>query len=450
MAIIVLGCASKRYAKKGAKYETAGYYDKAAEMYYIAVTKNEKNVDAQIGLKKNGQIYLTQQLEKFQKHFDLDETKDAVYAYIEADNWYNKTKSLGCQLDFPSDYRDSYASVKNNYLQTQYEKAVVFLDNEQFIQAENIFNEIIAIDANYNDVNQLRVIAHYEPIYRLGVDLFNNNKNRAAYYKFSKICTETGDYKQSREMLDKALEKALLTIAVLDFENRSRTKDCNVIMQQTIKKQLTELKSPFIKIVDRENTNTIKNEQLLTIEGKVDGTVSAQAGKMLGVKVLLAGRIESYSAHVSGKKVEDVKAYLREKKVEKVKDTEREIIKYHKITYKKISQSVNVSCRFSYQFISTETGQILVSDIVSLNQNDNVLYAQFDGNIDNLVPGYWENENSASAKDQIFDNDDKIRELKSSFKSRKNLQSVETLYENIVDQTAKSVCQKILKYDPEK
>ena len=51
LALIVAGCSgSKSYAKKAAKLDAAGLYAEAAEMYLQSAQRNQKNVDAKIGL----------------------------------------------------------------------------------------------------------------------------------------------------------------------------------------------------------------------------------------------------------------------------------------------------------------------------------------------------------------------------------------------------------------
>ena len=58
LILIVLfasSCASKRYAKKASEFEKAGLYEDAADFYYKSVQKNDKNVEAKLGLRKNGQ-----------------------------------------------------------------------------------------------------------------------------------------------------------------------------------------------------------------------------------------------------------------------------------------------------------------------------------------------------------------------------------------------------------
>ena len=51
-------CASKKYAKRGAKYEQAGMFEQAADMYYQSLVAKPSNIDARIGLQRNGERVL--------------------------------------------------------------------------------------------------------------------------------------------------------------------------------------------------------------------------------------------------------------------------------------------------------------------------------------------------------------------------------------------------------
>ena len=58
--VFLTGCASKKFTKRGEKFEQAGLYEDAAEYYYQAVKRKGTNLDAKVGLRKNGQLLLDQ------------------------------------------------------------------------------------------------------------------------------------------------------------------------------------------------------------------------------------------------------------------------------------------------------------------------------------------------------------------------------------------------------
>ena len=52
--------------------------------------------------------------------------------------------------------------------------------------------------------------------------------------------------------------------------------------------------------------------------------------------------------------------------------------------------------QFQFELISTETGEILLTDVFSLENSAKVHYAEYEGDNKKLIPGYWEYENLLS------------------------------------------------------
>jgi len=320
IAVFLFGCASKRYAKKGFEFEQAGLYKQAAEMYYNSVEKNQKNVEAQIGLKKNGQLALDKDLGKFLNLYNADNVKDAVYKYIDCDKFFNKVLKIGTELNIPSHYKEYYVEVKEIYLQEKYSEAYLLLEEEKFSAAELIFNEMLIIQPGYQDVEELKNTAHFEPIYRSAKEFMDVEKYRKSYYKFQEILGKLPNYKDSKELRDKALINATITIAILDFKNRSSVRSVHNELKGVVQKSITESDFPFIKIIDRENTEEILSEQLLSLEGNVNEDLSAKAGKMLGAKALLTGEVIKYKISQGQLTKTNKRAYIREKITKKNKE----------------------------------------------------------------------------------------------------------------------------------
>jgi len=323
------------------------------------------------------------------------------------------------------------------------------LDEEEFNRAEVLFDEILAIEPNYQDVAELKTTAHFEPIYRKGKEFLNSGSYRKAYSSFDEILRKQPEYKDARELKDDALARALITIAIIDFKNLTSYQRVEINLKGSIQKELSEIKSPFYKVIDRESSSIIKNEQLLSLEGKVDGTVSAKAGKILGAKALLTGRIEEYNINSGNLIKTKKKGYLREKIIEKADGEEKSRTIYHKTEYNEFSQTESVFCRFQYQLLSAETGEILVTDALGFSESDEIHYAVFEGNKDKLVPGYWEKKDTDSPKDEINDNKSDCRALQYLLSSRQGLKNIEELKKELNSNIARMVARKIEKYDPE-
>ncbi len=448
--ILLWGCASKRYAKKGFEFEQAGYYEKAADMYYESLLRNQNNVDAAIGMKKNGQLTLDKKLDGFMNNYKADMAKEAVTSYRDAEAYYKKIQQVGIELTFSQEYKAPYEEMKNVYLEKIYNEAYLLLQDEEFKKAEQVFNEITAIDPNYGDVDELKQKAHYEPIYRKGNEYMRQDKNRSAYFEFKKINDNLSDYKDSKELMDQALKNALFTIALVDFKNHTNQMDINKQLQSLIEKDITNKNSLFIKIIDRGSQDRITEEQMLTLEGKVDPNVSSKAGKMLGVKAFLMGDVLSYTVHKGNLARTEKRGYIKETKSVEKDGQKKEEYKYHKTKYFEFTQENKVSCRFQYKLVSAETSEVLLSNIVNMDASDQIHYARYQGDKKNLVPGYWKDMKKDLPEDVVKDNSSDNRELRRLLNASQSIKSTDVLQRELNSDIAKKATSKIVDYDPEK
>ncbi len=447
--LMLSSCVSKRYAKKGVEFEKAGLYEKAAEMYLISVTRNQKNLEAQVGLRKAGQITLDNKTDAFLGYYNSDAIKEAVYAFLDLKAFYEKIRTVGIELNFPEQGEEQYQEVKILYLDRLYQEAYLLLIDEKFTESEAILHEILTLDPGYKDARELKNTAHYEPIYRNAKELFDVQKYRSSYLKFQEILKKQANYKDARELSDLALTHALITIAVVDLTNKTNQKGVESMLQSRIEKKISSLKTPFIKLVDRENMKDITQEQLLTLEGKVDGNIQAKAGKMLGVKALLTGEVTNYHVQTGDLEKIEKKGYVKKKIKVKTMEGEKDSTIYEKTKYYEYTQKITVSCHLQFKLISTETGEVLVTDAISHATSDKVHYAIYEGDRDNLFPGYWESKDKKSPLDEINTSSGDKRKLKELLDGQRQLKSHDALFIEVQQQIANKVGDKIEQYDPE-
>jgi tetratricopeptide (TPR) repeat protein len=423
----------------------------AADMYYESVKRNPKRVEAQIGLKKNGQMALTKMLGEFNKAYFDDDVKTAVYKYIEAKEFEAKIESLGTDLNFPEHYQEKYEDAKTQYLELRYNDASLLLDDEKFKQAEAIFNEIQKIQPDYYDVDELKKVAHCEPLYRKANNYMLDGKYRSAYYEYNTIIRKYQEYKDVAFKKEDALKEATITIAVLPFKRNGRK---NHGIERTIQNKVTgklaNLQNPFIKILEWENKNLITKTQLAALENNDTGENFIETGKLLGAKTFLVGKVENTYIHHGKLKAEEKKGYIKEIKKINKNGTVVEKADYHKVKYKEYHQENKVSITLSFRLISTETGEILLSKNYTTTEKDNVHYASFSGDKKKLIPGHWEKEKGKSPKDVINDNHSDIRHLQRLLKASTSLKSTETLIQEAINELVNKTVTNIDKYDPEK
>lgn len=443
LILLFSACASKRFAKKAAKFDQAGLFEDAASYYLLAVQKNPANVDAKLGLRKTGQLTLDKKLAEFMQLYKQADYQQSVYKYIIAEDYYKKVKSAGVDLVYPESYKSYYEEAKGDFLNKKYIEGIDMLNREEFTDAKTVFEEIKKIDVNYKDVKEKYIIAKYEPIYREANHLLDNKLYRQAYYKFIEIINGAKEYKQSANLRDEAREKGTITILATDFIClQGSQKAATQALTAKLKDQLLNSNNPFIRLIDPASVST----NLYT-----NGKINFQTASLAGIKAVLTGSVSEVTA-TEGKLIKTTKrGYLKEVIKEKnAAGEEIEKVNYHKTEYFEFEMQNQARFGLNFKLISTENSEVMVSDMFTLSNTDKVHYATFTGDKKKLIPGYWKNKNSKSPEDIVKDNWGDVNNLKNLLNAGQQIKAVSILTGELVDQSASRIATKINNYNPEK
>ena len=446
--ICILSCETpKHLTKKGNKLLEKEFYYDACSFYFKALNKNRSFIKAKEGLKTAGESQIDSYLDNFFKNKSYGNKRKAIYNYLDADKLKNRIEIYGINIEIPQMYIEDFNNLLNDYVENSYNSATEFLKNEKFSDAEKLFHEISLLKPNFRDVNSMKDIATYEPIYRNAIHLLEVGKFRAAYYEFDKIPL---NYKKCKDQKSLAQNKAMYSIAILKFENHTSTSGLeNSISSQIIEKLISK-RNPFLKIVDRRLTNSIINEQILGMSGQVKSETNARAGELIGAKAVLSGNLAT--CNKTQNPIEKIvkKGWLRNiKTIYNEDETKTYDTTYEKIKYNIIKGSNSVDIGFNIQLTSTESGEILISKLINKSEKDQIYYAQSSLDYRKIFPGNWIWQNKKSSDDFISTSKSEKRSLERLFRSKKNLLSIDELTNRIINQITNQVTQKINDYNPE-
>lgn len=437
--LVLAGCHnSKYYTKMAVKQETAGLVTEAAQNYYNALLKNRSNVDAQIGMKKSGQLVLNSLLNEFAKQKNFGSDKDAVYAYLEAQAYKEKIQRLGVNLLIPDYYESDFQTSKNAYLMKLYEEGTTLLEEQKYSEAEKKFQEICKLDADYKDTKELGEIAYLQPLYTEGKKFMENGAYRQAYNNFQKIMARNKNFRDTQQLIDECLENGRYTIAVMHFENATRTPGVDANISAYALSALSSIQDPFVRVVDRSSMDAVLAEQKLQLSGVIDERTAVSVGQIVGAQALLTGTVLSYSENVGTLRTKSREAYTayQEKYLNKEDGKYYYQTKYKPTTYTEYYNSSSVSVSIQYKLIDLTTGQIIKTEIINKEVKDEVLYGKYNGELANLFPAaqYGPNLNS----------NDK-RALNSLFQARQVLKSPAEISTNLYNTVSTQMTQSITK-----
>ncbi len=390
--VLVACSGSKRVFKKAQELEKGGLHEEAAEMYLDALNRNNENVAAKIGLKRTGQVLLDNLLGNVFKGNNTQNHKLAINAFLDAQKFAEKVKTHNIKLSIPSHYEQYFSDSKEKYLSYMYNKGQDELTAENFDTANQSFDEIIRIEPSYKDVKTLKSSTINEPDYRRGQNYLQNKEYKLAYNTFDKVYQNEPTYKEVGRLREKARKEATLTISVLPIQlNHTFTNYDEEILEKVqagITQELLAAKSPFLEIVDRENMERILEEQKLGLSGAIKEGTAVRLGEILGVKAILVSKIVDIKVQKGSITKESKVGFNRyfEKTREQISGLIVNVPRYRETSYNEYSGTKTVTFYMQYDLISTETGKILVSNLVTETRQDKVNYITYDGEKASLFP----------------------------------------------------------------
>ena len=448
LAVFLLSCSgTKKMTKKAVAFEQQGMYSEASAYYLLALERKSTNIDAAMGLKRTGQLVMDDYLADFFKSHTVNDSKSSVYSYLKALDWQKNARIYNVSLEIPDYYTTYYNEDLSVYLAQLYEEAISYLDKEEFDLGAAKLDEILGLKADYKDVAELKSYARLEPLYRKGNQALEMKKYRKAYGLFGR----TVSYKDSDELRAYALKEAQYPIAMLPFENATKVINAHKAFESQFLNHFINNKSTFIKIIDRVHIQTILAEQELGISGLVDANTAAQAGDLFGAKALLVGRLVSLDvkqASIKPSRKKGWESYQQKQYNASTKENDL-VTKYKKVHYNEFYGTNSVSLTVEYKLISTETGEILKTNLISETLEDEVWYITYDANTKNLLSGSWSNKLINSDTDIVNTSYQDRRQIQNLLKANRKLVSTEELKNTALKNVSGQAVNEINSYNPE-
>lgn len=449
---VTSGCSgSSRYYKYGAQLSEAGLHREAAERYMESIRRNRNNVQAQIALRQDAQKVLDEHLQNFYLAHTTGEHAKAVREYELATNYRDMVNRFGVQLSFPDNYRPMFLESETVYLNELYARANTLIDYERFADAEGLLKEITRLRADFEDAADLKNLAFVEPRYQQALDAYDVEAYRKAYYLFAEVESRSPDYKDTRRLRERAKERALFTVGVVAFENRSAQTGLESLIMARLLAEVQNIDDPFLRFIDRTNIDNILAEQRLSLEGAIDQRTAVIAGEMLGAKALLRGVLLDAREVEGEQSMENRKGFLGVPV--NVKDPKTGAattqMQYSRVFYQHFTRENEVTLTFQFQLVSTATGEILLSDVIELNARDRAEYARFEGDHRFLYAGTWETQRRPSPKDRMYNSLRAKRELNNALRASDEVTPVSSLRSQVIRDLGARVAQQLQNVNPE-
>ena len=174
-------------------------------------------------------------------------------------------------------------------------------------------------------------------------------------------------------------------------------------------------------------------------------------GDLFGAKALLVGRLVSIDVKkVLPKPIKKKgwESYTQKKYNAATKENDL-ITKYKKVYYYEYQGNNSVNLAVEYKLISTETGEILATNLISDKRTDFVRYIKFDGNTKNLYSGSWSYKLISSDSDNINNSYSDRKQIQNLLKANRTIRSSEDLKSTALKNVSSKAVNEINAYNPE-
>ena len=441
----------RRTQQEGARslYQQANSFGKqeewkmAAETYKAAMDINPNYLDVakqyrDAAQKDNANYYVTEAA----KAEAAQKWERAVFLYEKANDYPQADPNIGKKLD----------AIKGKASQLYFEESVKLLKEEklygslQKLELARNYTPSLKGDPLYKEhLNNL-----CEALMKRAVKLIEKEMWGNGLVWLQKVETLNPNYtdlfQKMIEVKDAINKRIRKSIAVFDFGSPSSEKDAGKIAANKLIAYLHKNASGDLRIIERENLQSILREMQLSQTGLVDIKTAQSVGKMRGIDTFIMGDVLHFSSkYTDNPSVSQVKVLVDEENVRNpefsdwlmlnpkpsendLKNAPPRTVKkrnYQFISYKQGVAKINALLEISFKLVDTQTGENIFANTVAGKLIKEDKYQ--DGvPIANIIQDALELPTEAEVLDELTNN--KVSEMGSSV--LKHFQSLEVEYYN--------------------
>ena len=371
---------AKYYYKQGLAFGKDEEWHMAVQAFKMAIDINAAYHDVQTLYKK------AKANDNIAYHIRKGEQASKARQWEKAIDFYNKA------LDYEPDNETVYKAletVKSNASQDCLNQAIDLTFKNKLNGAVSEFKKALSYDPSLKRSPFFR-----EALEKMNRKLLQRSENYAAREKWGnalvwlkKIESLTPNYENlfyKVQAADDAIKKRIKrSIAVFDFSHPSNDPDAGKIVANKLITFLYEKASGDLRIIERENLQSILKELQLGQTGLVDLETAQRVGKMRGIDTFILGDVLHFSSAAKdfpstktvmlkvGSKRIKTRAFLEweakhpdpsRKELETAPEAYEEQDIYERFSYKAGVTKIRAFIEVSYKMVDTLTGETLFTD----------------------------------------------------------------------------------------
>jgi tetratricopeptide (TPR) repeat protein len=370
LCIVILGACSgsRKYFKAGEKLETQGLVDEAAEFYLEALQRKNTNTDARIKLKQTGQKYVSYLSSEFFRNYNLNQNEASLTSFEKLTSFTSRAGALGVDLSYPSEYNNDYKTAIDKYCVKNYTIGAGLLKLKKYNEALKYLQNVIKYNPEYKNVAELKTTAVCEPLYQNAISAIENkNYNQASTFLSSIQQNTTNTYKDSKELLDFCLNQQKKGVLIFKSTTSTEKGIADYLFDSfstSVSKVLTKIylvgSGPFSSLPQGDIANNVD-----LIQG---------IKKATGADFFYTYEVANKQSQLIGPSKNLARCFQRI--MYKTNDG-RIITDYKPVDYYQTIIKRSYSYQFKYSLINAAANQVVSSQNLTINMQDNVEYNEF-------------------------------------------------------------------------
>lgn len=301
--LILCGCAAKRGLHEGAMLEQNGRIAEAKAAYAAVWERKPKNTVAKEGYTRMAQRELTDLMGAAIMSYRVGGLKEGDAQRQSALSFRRMIIDKGIDLRWDPNVDAAREDAKLREADALYLLASDAFREDRFGHTIELARQSLQLNPKHAEAPHLIRMAEAEPIYREGQQAEQLGLWRKAYERYEAVARLDAAHKDVMLRIEHCRRMARYTVAylpvqeprakrtIMGFEVGSGPVDQE--LATLVQRELLALKDPFLQLIDRGSTDVILAEQRRQMSGPFNDQV-AEAGKLLGARYILTGRVLKY------------------------------------------------------------------------------------------------------------------------------------------------------------
>ncbi|MBL7964733.1 MAG: hypothetical protein JNM31_12925 [Flavobacteriales bacterium] len=305
LTLLLAACAGQRkQLESAARYEQEGMMQQAYDRYADLYARRAGNTEAHVGMQRTAQVLFDRLQDEAGRLYLTGDFMAGEKARNEASAFRDRMTAKRLELRWDPLLEQRRTAARTAYAEQLYLQADSAFRNDRFSECDDITERILKLMPDHRNAKHLQQLARLEPRYRLGVRAFELGLYRDAFLRLNEVADKDPAYKDVWKRLQEAREKASWTISFVPLVNQMlyignpllimSSNSLELALAASVRQAILDLKDPLVILVDRENTAELLAEQERGMQGVYDDAYAVKAGRLLGARFVLTGRILRY------------------------------------------------------------------------------------------------------------------------------------------------------------